>query len=172
MKTRPLWSNFILLLITVMGILVSSCSFVSNSESVEKSKNLNLNFKNSSWVKIDSDKADYAFKHKESRSIMVINSLCKKYDRTTLEQLTENILAGLQESKTTEKNKLRLFDRESLRTKASGKLDGVTTHMMIEVVKKDRCIYDFVLITKKSSLDKNLEADFIELVRSSQAGHQ
>ncbi len=155
-----------------MGVLLSSCSFVSNSESVEKSKNLNLNFKNSSWNKIDSDKADYALKHKESRSIMIINSLCKKYDRTTLEQLTENILAGLQESQVTNKKSLRLFDRESLRTKASGKLDGVTTHMLIEVVKKDRCIYDFVLITKNSKLDNALENDFIELLRSAQVGHQ
>jgi len=171
-KTRPLWSNFTLLLIILMGVLISSCSLVSNSESVEKSKNLSLNFRNSSWGKIDSEKADYAFKHKKSRSIMVINSLCKKYDQTTLEQLTENILSGLQESKTTDKETLRLFDRESLRTKASGKLDGVTTHMLIEVVKKDRCIYDFVLITKNSNLDSKLENDFIELVRSSQVGHQ
>ena len=170
MKTRPLWSNFILLLITALGISISSCSFVSNSESVVKSKKLSLNFKNASWIKIDSDKADYAFKHSKTRSIMVINSLCQKYDRTTVEQLTENILAGLQESKVTDKKNLRLFDRESQRTKASGKLDGVTTHMLIEVVKKDRCIYDFVLITKENNLSNSLENDFLELVRSSVVG--
>ncbi len=170
MKTRLLWSNFFLLLSLGLVLSLLSCSFVSNSNIVDKSKSFEVNFKNSQWTKIDSDKADYAFKHNSTPSILVINSLCQKYDKTSLEQLTDNILAGLQEPAVTEQKKLTLFERESLRTNALGKVDGIETHMLIEVVKKDRCIYDFVLITKSKKIEKSLTHSFSELLGSSKVG--
>tara|TARA_R110002049_G_scaffold164429_4_gene330455 strand:+ start:1552 stop:2070 length:519 start_codon:yes stop_codon:yes gene_type:complete len=169
-KTRLLWSNFFLLLSVSLVLFLPSCSFVSNTNGVVKSKTIELNFRNSNWSKIDSDRADYAFKHDLSPSILVINSLCQKYDKTSLVQLTDNILAGLEMPKVLKQQNMRLFERASLRTDATGKLDGVKAHMLIQVVKKDRCIYDFVLITKAKTIDKSLSDSFSELVNTSRLG--
>ena len=164
MKTRPLWSNFFLLLLSFTIIIVSSCSFVSNSEGNIKSKTLNVNFNRSGWKKIAPDRGDFAFRNDKHKSFILINSLCRKYDSTSLEQLTDNLLAGLQRPVVGEQKESRVFDRSALRTKAVGALDGVKTSMLILVVKKDRCIYDFALISPGESISSSLEADFEHLL--------
>lgn len=131
-----------------------------------KSEVISINFKQNGWSKIKADLADFAFKHRSSKSILLVNSLCRKYDRTTLEQLTDNILAGLQQIKITKQEERKLFGRSSLRSQAHGQLDGVTTNMLFEVVKRDRCIYDFALITESKTIDANLIADFDRLLSS------
>lgn len=133
-----------------------------------KSEVISVNFKQSGWSKIEADLADFAFKHTASKSILLVNSLCRKYDRTTLEQLTDNILAGLQQVEVLKQEERTLFGRASLRSEAQGKLDGVSTNMLIEVVKRDRCIYDIALITESKSIDSSLHAAFNKLLASIQ----
>lgn len=168
MKARPLWSNFSLLFLLSLGFFTSACSFVGNSESVIKSKSIRVNFNKRDWQKIEADKADFAFMHDPTKSILLINSLCKKYDSTTLKQLTDNILAGLEKSELFYQAKSLLFKRASLRTAATGSLDGVQTSMLIEVVKRDRCIYDFALIATGKKISKSLEQSFDDLLNSTQ----
>mgnify|MGYP003642641147 FL=1 len=168
MKTRPLWSNFSLLLLCLITGCLSSCSFVTNSEGVIKSKNLIINFKRAGWKSIAPDKGDFAFRNEKSKSYILVNSLCRKYDNTTLEQLTDNLLAGLQRPIIAKQSEKRLFDRSALKTEATGALDGVKTSMLILVVKKDRCIYDFALISQTENLGSTLEADFEQLLNSTQ----
>ncbi len=161
MRPRLVRSNFFLLLAIALGLTVSSCSFFSGApDKGIKSKTLKINFKKDGWSSTKADLADYAFKHGPSKSFLLVNSLCQKYDRTSLEQLTDNLLAGLQDSDILEQHERRLFGRASLRTHAVGSLDGVQTAMLIEVVKRDRCIYDFVLISQGNKVAEPIKRDF------------
>lgn len=170
MNSRPFLSNFFLLVGALFSLSLVSCSLVSSPDKGIKAKNITMNFKSSSWNKIDSDLADQAYRHAKTDSIILVNSLCQKYERTSLEQLTDNILAGLQNSKIETQHPGRLFNRASLRTSADAEIDGVKTYLLIEVVKKDRCIYDFVLITKSKESIKKLTADFNQLLANTTVG--
>src|SRR5690606_34715332 len=166
-SSRPIWSNIFIHFILASMLTMSSCAFMSSGpDKGIKSEVLSINFKQNGWNKIEADLADFAYKHKASKSVLLVNSLCRKYDRTTLEQLTDNILAGLQQVEVSSQESRMLFGRASLRSEAQGKLDGVKTNMLIEVVKRDRCIYDFALISESKSITPSLRADFDKLLAS------
>jgi len=167
-RSRPFYSVFLLHVLIIKGLMLSSCAFVSSPDKGVKAKNFNVRFNQAGWSKTSADLADYAFIHNKTRSTIIINSLCQKYERTTLHQLTDNILAGLMEVKIEEQAEHRLFDRAALKTKANGILDGVNTYFLIDVVKKDRCIYDFILITKSADLRNQLTSDFEQLLKNSE----
>ena len=164
MSSRPFYSN-ILSYFVLAGLLVMGACAGGPDKGI-KSEVISISFKQNGWSKIEADLADFAYKHRSSKSILLVNSLCRKYDRTTLEQLTDNILAGLQQVEVIKQEERKLFDRASLRSIARGKLDGVSTNMLIEVVKRDRCIYDFALITESKAINANLIADFDRLLSS------
>lgn len=167
-NSRPAWSNFFLLFLLATTVSMSSCGLFSGGpDKGIKSESLKIDFKRGGWNKVNADLADHAFRHDGSKSFLLINSLCRKYDRTTLKQLTDNLLAGLQNSTVLEQSERKLFSRSSLRTIASGSLDGVSTSMLIEVVRRDRCIYDFALISPEKTISKKLQDDFDQLLKSS-----
>lgn len=163
-SSRPFYSDILGYLIIASLLMMGACS--GGPDKGIKSEVITVNFKQNGWSKIEADLADFAFKHKASKSTLLVNSLCRKYDRTTLEQLTDNILAGLQHVEVTRQEPRTLFKRASLRSEARGKLDGVSTTILIEVVKRDRCIYDFVLITESTSISSKMRSDFDKLLSS------
>ena len=58
-------------------------------------------------------------------------------------------------------------DRESLRTEASGKLDGIKISMIVQTLKKNRCIYDFVLISPSAKIRTENKKYFEQFLKSS-----
>lgn len=171
MNSRLFYSSFSNLFLLLLIVTISSCSFLSSPDKGIKSEELEISFKHKDWQRIEADMADDAYKNTKNGNILIINSLCRKYDRTTLEQLTDNILAGLSDSSIIDRKSSNLFKRSSLRTIASGTLDGVKTHMIIEVVKKDRCIYDIVLITSDKKIASAHINDFEQLLNTMKVGN-
>lgn len=112
-----------------------------------KSESMRINFLSSNWRPLTPDTADYAVQNPITSSIITANSMCKKYDSTSLKHLTINIMSGVEEPETLEIQTLKFSGREALKTSIKGKLDGVVTYMDIMTVRKNRCVYDFILIS-------------------------
>lgn len=138
-------SVYILLLI---ALFAASCSYFIGRDADEfKSEHYSLNFSLDNWESISADDSDYAFMKEGTKSIIFVNSFCKKHDATTLNHLVSHLFGGIEDLKVEEKLSYTLFGREAIQAKANGKLDGIQSYFQMYVVNKNRCTYDFILIS-------------------------
>lgn len=137
-----------------------SCSFGSDSESGVKSQNYKIAFQSPQWTKINPGSADHAFQNSSSNSIILLNSLCGKYESTSLKHLISNMLGGLDQVNIVKEEKMTYAKRDSLRRFVTGKTDGVPVYLIIQTLRKDSCIYDFILISANQDLQTSDIDDF------------
>ena len=148
---------FILLFI----LINSSCS--TDSGAYKKSPSVNNQLKvaiPSPWVEMNSEGSDYALRSKNTKSIFLFNSACRKYEASSLSSLTSSILAGIEEVKIVQQNTAFYQEREAVEVSAFGKLDGIVRFFRIVTIQKNNCIYDYVLI---STSQKNVDDDYSSL---------
>ena len=158
MKRYSFGTN-ILTYLWVLPILIS-CSNLIGGDIYEKSVHYSANFRGQGWQVIEAEKSDHAFQHPQSKSILILNTLCKKYASANLENLAENLLSGIQNLKITTKEKTEYASREALKVQAEGKIDGRPVFLKILTTQKNRCIYDFALITSSKDYLKLHNDDF------------
>lgn len=154
-------SSIIILLFT----LIQSCSFTGKDE-LRKSDSYSLNFKSDGWSSMDPQDADYAFFSNTTKSILLLNSLCDLYEATSLNHLTSNMMGGIENIAIQSEEERKLVNRKSLRTYASGEIDGVPISLILETVRKDDCIYDFALISSTQEIRTKDEKSFNNLLTS------
>ena len=148
-------------------IIGSSCSFfVPETDRTEKSNSYSINFNQSDWKEMDPDKSDYAFLHKRTNSVILLNSTCKKYEASSLNSLSYDLLAGFDNVKYEKKEEIKIYNRKGYHLKVKGSLDGIETYLLITSVKKNRCLYDFLLITNSMKTRKELTSDFNNFINS------
>jgi hypothetical protein len=73
--------------------------------------------------------------------------------------LTRHLLIGTTERETLAEETLPLDGREALRSRVAAKLDGVPLVYEMYVLKKDGCIYDFVLVRRHDASESPAAAD-------------
>ncbi|WP_198295998.1 hypothetical protein [Bacteriovorax sp. Seq25_V] len=147
------------------ALFLASCSTITSSAPDSKDDKLKVN-PGINWKSINSDQADYAYSSSNSDNILFINSLCKKYENSSIKNLMYSLLGNTDYKILNEKN-LTLFNRETMSYEIETKVDGVKTYLNIVLLKKDRCIYDFVLINPKEKSDSNTLDEFYEIVKAS-----
>lgn len=139
----------------------------SSAPTNNKSSKISINFNAKNWVQVDSDQSDFAYKNIKSNSFLIINSNCKKYIANSLKGLTATMLSNITDLTIEKQTTHILKKREALSTYASGKVDGIKTHLVIITIKKNRCIYDFILISaSKDSMAMDNSA-LMELINNS-----
>lgn len=101
----------------------------------------------SGWRRIETDDAQLAFRDSARDLLISVNGRCgKDDDDVPLEALTRHLFIYFTERQIMDQNRVMLDHREALRTELSAKLDGVARHFVVYVLKKNGCVYDFVLI--------------------------
>ncbi len=80
----------------------------------------------------------------------------RSFDDASLKVLTNHLHAGITDKKTKSENPMMLDSRGAFRSVVSGKVDGVEVILDSVVVKKDNCLFDFVLISKPSKYSSAL----------------
>lgn len=150
-------TSILILLFSIFTL--SSCALFGNSDPrADKSREYQIEFSDSLWTSISPDVADTAFLNNATGSIITSNSQCKKYEKTSLDQLAENILrgSGIEGLEIIEKKPTTFSEREAMRVIAQGKADGVKTYLSILTLRKNRCVYDFILV---SNTEKSFKKD-------------
>ena len=153
-----------LFLLAIAGLC--SCSFLTGSDPDPKNSKFKIDFHLPGWMKIDPDHSDTAYRHKISKSILLANSTCKKYDTTSLESLADNLFAGIDELKTGTGERIPYAGREAFRISAEGKMDGVPIYLLVVTLKRDQCIYDFSLVSPNKEAHQKETADFERFLSS------
>ena len=118
------------------------------------------------WTVVDAGGADFAWWHRETGATIYTDSNCEKaFSDSSLERLANAQAAAIDDSQLVELKEHRLSERDALTAIYAGQVDGVPVRVMTTVVKKDRCIYDFVMVAPVST-DAPLEQDYQSLVAS------
>lgn len=93
------------------------------------------------------DQNDLAWHDPATDAIVQVNATCDPGADVPLTALTNHLLAGFTARELRGEGLVPLDGREALRTHVVARLDGVTRELLLYVLKKDGCVYDFALVT-------------------------
>jgi hypothetical protein len=107
---------------------------------------------------------DIAYVAEDSEHLIAINATCEEYEDAPLKVLTQQMLMGFTERKLVKQELRTLQDREAMYSHYLAKMDGVPRELMLVVLKKDGCVYDFMYISPPGSFEEKL-ATFEEILQ-------
>lgn len=98
------------------------------------------------WSRVSLAGNDVAWYVEDTGHALSVNSTCREHDDASLEVLTRHLLEGFTERQALTQRTEAVDEREALRSHYQAKLDGVPVELMLLVVKKDRCVFDFTYV--------------------------
>lgn len=160
------------IIIILMLALIASCSSTKSDNGVyEKStsyKNPYTSHPPKAWKKISSEGSDFALSSTLNGNLFIINSACRKYLTSTLPNLTQSILSGIDNLEVITEETLHYQERDALLLKAKGSIDGVTRFFKLLTLQKNNCIYDFILIANSLNTLEQHDKEFHNLINGIQ----
>ena len=104
------------------------------------------------WRRIHDEDALLAFRDPARDLVISVNVRCgKDGDDVPLAALTQHLFLYFTNRQVVRQDANMLDGREALRTELLAKLDGVARRFVVYVLKKDGCVYDFILIAAPSA---------------------
>jgi hypothetical protein len=144
------------LVAAALATLAPGCALLFPDRTAPKSSEYDVKTPGAPWHKLavgddpsstDAMKADLAFENPETGAIISVNSICRKYNKLSLEQLTENLVRGVGERKMLDRKEITLDGVKSLDSLFEGRVEGVYLHLRTVVALKDDCTYDFIHVS-------------------------
>lgn len=111
-----------------------------------------------------SEGAQRLYQHLKTGSVLSVSSLCDRYATAPLTRLVRNPLSPLGAYKEIESQKLRISDRDAEQLHVSGTLDGVKVEVLMIVLRKNECIFDFSL-QATPQIQNGVKSDFLKMVK-------
>ncbi len=101
----------------------------------------------SDWRRVSVEgQNDLAWRNQAHAAVMHVDSSCDPGLDIPLKPLTNHLLFGFTEREVIDQQVVPMDDREALRTHLKARLDGVPRELVLQVLKKDGCVYDFALV--------------------------
>jgi hypothetical protein len=113
-----------------------------------------------SWARLEASHGLLAFRDEGLNATVLLNGRCGvDGEDVPLEALRRHLFLQFTEREVDEERLLSFDGREALYTTLRAKLDGVPKRFAALVLKKDGCVYDFVLVSDPGSFAR-ARADF------------
>jgi len=123
------------------------------------------------WQRIDvGGQNDLAWRNGQLGAVIQVNASCDPSLDIPLLALTNHLLIGFTEREVLSQDLMPLASREALRTHVTAKLDGVPRELLLVVVKKDDCVYDFALVAPPGPDFAQAQSDLDGLLREFDTG--
>ena len=120
------------------------------------------------WSSVDPGGADRAWWHDVTGATLYTDSNCgKSYSDSSLTRLASAQAEAIDDAVLQESREFRLVGRAAYVATYGGQVDGVAVTVTTTVVKKRKCIYDFVLIAPVRD-NEQVHQDYDALVASFQ----
>lgn len=183
-------SSWLVLLTAVALGAVSGCSTLSstligNVNPVEvKSETYgvaDLALNSAEWTRIPADSqslqgtgeitpteiSDVAFLSKKTRAVISLSSACRAGGEMekSLQAATNLLFLGITDVGHFKERELLLANHPALETTVRGKIQGQEVMMRAVVLRRDKCLYDLLYVTRPDRFEQNLE-DFSHFVAS------
>ena len=150
----------------VLLFATSSCvSMFFPSAGSQKSKIYQYNPPRAPWHTIESRVDDVAFQNADTKDVITIYSVCGQYQDQSLEELTKNVIVGIEERKSTEQKEFTIDSMSAMETKLIGKTDGQPIAAIFTVIRSATCVYDIIYASKPEQFEKGAE-DYHALIAS------
>ena len=119
----------------------------------------------SDWTPVTvDDQNDLAWHSNAKEAVMHVDSNCDPALDIPLKALRGHLLIGFTDREVIEEEVMPMDGREALRTRLVAKLDGVPREIVLQILKKNDCVYDFGLITPPGGAFESALPDFDRLV--------
>ena len=119
----------------------------------------------SDWTLVTVDKQNDLAWHSVSKSaVMHVDSDCDPALDIPLTALRGHLMIGFTEREVVEEETVPMDGREALRTHLRAKLDGVPRDILLQILKKDDCVYDFGLVTPPGPSFEEALRDFDQML--------
>ena len=107
---------------------------------------------------------DLAWHNESKGALMHVDSNCDPSLDIPLTALRSHLLIGFTEREVSDEELVAMDGREALRTHLEAKLDGVPREILLQILKKDECVYDFALVTPPGAAFESALPDFDAMV--------
>jgi hypothetical protein len=115
----------------------------------------------SDWTSVTVNKQNDLAWHNETKgAVMHLDSDCDSGLDIPLTALRSHLMIGFTEREVIIEEVVPMDGREALRTHFTAKLDGVPRDILLQILKKDNCVYDFALIAPAGPSFDEAVADF------------
>lgn len=121
------------------------------------------------WRQVSLAGNDLAFVSNDSGHSIAVNSTCEDYGDPPLSVLVRHLLIGFTDRVQVSQVPGTLDGRESLTAHYTAKLDGVPVELLMVVMKKDGCVFDFTYVAPAGRFDEK-RAAFDQLLAHFKAG--
>ncbi|HEY6724793.1 MAG TPA: hypothetical protein VI197_12220 [Polyangiaceae bacterium] len=107
-----------------------------------------------SWRPIEVNQALLAYRDDQHGATVAVNGRCNlDGDDVPLASLTHHLFLHFTERQVHSQKRIDVAGRESLRTEITASLDGVPKRYVVYVLKKDGCVFDFMLIADSDGVE-------------------
>ncbi len=118
------------------------------------------------WKDVKSGSADYAWYNAKIGATIYIDSNCgERFEDRPLQDSINSLTVGLRDNEEPIQRDLFLDGREALMLQTKGNIDGVEVQMAVVALAKNRCLFDFVYITRPEHFAKGF-GEFHQLLHS------
>lgn len=116
------------------------------------------------WKAIDRFESDKAFRL-PSNNVVTITSSCKGVSEVPLDVLTRQLLIGGRNLEWVEKRNISVDGANGLFSRLRATYDNVRAYLIVFVLPKEGCVYDFSLMSNKMIPDADID-DFLIFIKS------
>ncbi len=161
------WSNFVRASALSLGLLACSGPALSGNVFRKGDVAFRVGPVPENWrliedPRVDGDLASFAFRSDERGLTVGAAGRCgRDSDDVPLAALTRHLTIGFTDRQVRSERDFSLSGRAALRTEMTAKLDGVPTHLVFVVVKKNYCVYDFWRISEGDTQDTSEFDQFV-----------
>jgi hypothetical protein len=110
------------------------------------------------WREVRFAGNDVAYVANDSPHSLAINATCEDHADPSLQVLTRHLTMGFTENTILSQESETLDGRAALRTHLRARLDGVPVELILVVMKKDGCVYDFSYLSPQGRADEQVSA--------------
>lgn len=123
------------------------------------------------WRRVDVGRQPgFAFSQDGLGAVIEVHVACRADLDIPLVALTNQLLFGFTDREYLAQETVPMDHRAAQRTHIRAKLDGVERELLLYVLKKDGCVYDFVLSARPGAPFDRARTDFDRLVAGFQTG--
>lgn len=151
----------------VMCLAVSACALIGGGADLERASGYSVTAPDT-WSRRGRAESDRAYQL-PSGNIATLISSCNRNPGAPLDILTRHLLMGTRDVSVKTREKKTLGPNEGLYSKVQTHLEGKTFHLEIFVLAKDKCIFDFTLVSPKE-ISGSESQEFQEYISSFRYG--
>ena len=119
----------------------------------------------SDWTRVTVNQQNDLAWHSEAKgAVMHVDSACDPALDIPLSALRNHLMIGFTEREVVDEELVPMDGREALRTHFNAKLDGVPREILLQILKKDGCVYDFGLVTPPGPGFERALGDFDQML--------